>query len=154
MILIKEAIVDENWNSYNLDMDRQAAPPIRRTRQRQAVQEALGQDGTFRSAQDLHASIRSAGSPISLATVYNQLRQMAARHEVDVLRSDAGEALYRRCGVAQHHHHLRCRCCGNVEEIEAPTVELWAASVASSSGWSEVSHILEVTGRCPRCADA
>ena len=151
--LSRLAIVDENWNGYNLDMDQQAAPPVRRTRQRQAVQEALEQEETFRSAQDLHACIRNSGSAISLATVYNQLRQMAARHEVDVLRSDAGEALYRRCGAAEHHHHLRCRRCGNVEELEAPAVELWATTVATSSGWSEVSHVLEVTGLCPGCAD-
>lgn len=96
--------------------------------------------------------IRHAGSTISLATVYNQLRQMAARHEVDVIRTEAGEALYRCCAAGGHHHHLRCRTCGNVEELEAPAVEMWAASMADLSGWTEVSHVLEVTGLCPGCA--
>lgn len=133
-------------------MEPETAPPIRRTRQRQAVQEALSHAATFRSAQDLHTAIRSSGSTISLATVYNQLRQMAARREVDVIRTEAGEALYRRCGAGHHHHHLRCRACGSVEELEAPAVESWAAGVASASGWTEVTHVLEVTGLCPGCA--
>ncbi len=133
-------------------MKPETVPPIRRTRQREAVEGALQSASTFRSAQDLHATIRGSGSTISLATVYNQLRQMAARHEVDVIRTEAGEALYRRCGAGGHHHHLRCRSCGSVEELESPAVETWAADVAASSGWSEVTHVLEVTGLCPGCA--
>jgi Fur family ferric uptake transcriptional regulator len=127
-------------------------PPVRMTRQRRAVQAALDESATFCSAQDLHAALRTSGTPISLATVYNQLRQMAERCEVDLIRTDAGEALWRRCGAGQHHHHLLCRSCGAVEELEAPAVERWASEVAASSGYSELSHSLEITGICPRCA--
>jgi len=126
-------------------------PPVRRTRQRAAIEEALLRESTFRSAQDLHASIRVAGTQISLATVYNQLHQMAERHEVDVVRAEAGEALYRRCGAGDHHHHLRCRACGTVEELDAPAVERWAAGVAARSGFAELTHTVEVTGLCPSC---
>ena len=143
----------ENWNSYNLEMIDAALPPVRMTRQRLAVQEALAGTSTFCSAQDLHASLRGAGTQISLATVYNQLRQMAERHEVDLIRTEAGEALWRRCGaVDHHHHHLRCRCCGAVVELEAPAVERWTSEVATSSGYTELDHSLEITGICPSCA--
>jgi len=90
----------------------------------------------------------------ALATVYTQLRSMAERSEVDVIRSEGGEALYRRCGAGEHHHHLRCRSCGHVEELHAPTVEDWANEVARSSGYTDLAHTLEVTGLCPRCAYA
>ena len=100
----------------------------------------------FRSAQDLHTSLRVDGTSISLATVYNQLRQMAERHEVDCIRTEAGEALWRRCGVDEHHHHLRCRSCGSVEELEAPAVERWAAELGRRSGYAELSHSVEVSG--------
>ena len=106
----------------------------------------------FRSAQDLHTSLRVDGTSISLATVYNQLRQMAERHEVDCIRTEAGEALWRRCGVDEHHHHLRCRSCGSVEELEAPAVERWAAELGRRSGYAELSHSVEVSGICPACA--
>jgi Fur family ferric uptake transcriptional regulator len=135
-------------------MAETALPPIRRTRQRQAVEEALGRDNQFSSAQDLHLSIRSAGGTISLATVYNQLRQMAERHEVDVVRTEAGEALYRRCGAGSHHHHLRCRTCGKVQELEAPAVEIWASRIGQQSGFTQLVHTLEVIGVCPSCSHA
>ena len=127
-------------------------PPLRMTRQRRAVQEALASTSTFSSAQDLHTSLRSAGTNISLATVYNQLRQMAERQEVDLIRTEAGEALWRRCGAGEHHHHLVCRSCGAVEELEAPAVEQWASEVARGSGYTELNHSVEITGICPRCA--
>jgi Fur family ferric uptake transcriptional regulator len=123
------------------------------TRQRRAVEAALAEETGFRSAQDLHASLRAGGTSISLATVYNQLRQMVERHEVDCIRTEAGEALWRRCGAGDHHHHhLRCRSCGSVEELEAPAVERWAVELGRRSGYSELSHSVEVTGICPSCA--
>jgi len=132
-------------------MAKETLPPLRMTRQRRAVQEALASTSTFCSAQDLHASLRTEGTTISLATVYNQLRQMAERHEVDLIRTEAGEALWRRCGAGSHHHHLVCRSCGQVEELKAPVVEQWASDVARGSGYSELSHSVEITGICPRC---
>ena len=78
---------------------------------------------------------------------------MAEHGQVDVIRADAGESLYRRCGAGEHHHHLRCRSCGQVTELAAPAVEAWASEVARSSGYIELSHSLEITGICPACAD-
>ena len=146
--------VASNQNGYNLEMAASSSPPIRMTRQRRALEAALaGADG-FRSAQDLHADLRASSQRVGLATVYTQLRQMAEAGQIDVIRSDAGESLYRACGGGEHHHHLRCRTCGRVEELHAPAVETWASEVAAQSGFRELSHTLEVTGVCPACADA
>ena len=122
------------------------------TRQRRAVESALAQAEGFCSAQDLHAQLRDAGERVGLATVYAQLRQLTEQGRVDVVRSDAGEALYRQCGEGEHHHHLRCRHCGHVDELHAPAVETWAQEIGVSSGYTALSHSLEVTGLCPNCA--
>ncbi|MEI8263008.1 MAG: Fur family transcriptional regulator [Actinomycetes bacterium] len=133
-------------------MTSETPAPQRMTRQRKAVEEALSKNKGFCSAQDLHATLRAQGNRVGLATVYSQLRGMVDAGMLDVIRSDAGEAMYRRCGAGDHHHHLRCRSCGNVEELHAPAVETWASEVASSSGYRDVSHSLEITGLCPACA--
>ena len=148
-----QIIVDRNRNGYNLGVPASPIQPIRMTRQRRSLEAALASADGFRSAQDLHAALRTAGAPIGLATVYSQLRQMADAGQVDVIRSDAGESLYRACGGGEHHHHLRCRSCGRVDELHAPAVEAWATEVATQSGFRELSHTLEVTGICPACAD-
>jgi Fur family ferric uptake transcriptional regulator len=77
---------------------------------------------------------------------------MADDGRVDVLRSDAGEAVYRRCAEIDHHHHLVCRSCGAAVEVSRPAVERWAAEVASAHGYVDVTHTVEIFGLCPRCA--
>jgi Fur family transcriptional regulator, ferric uptake regulator len=122
----------------------------RPTRQRRAVASAMQSFDDFRSAQDIHDLLRKSGSAVGLSTVYRTLQALADGGEVDVLRTEDGEALYRRCSE-QHHHHLVCRSCGRTVEVAGPTVERWADSVAADHGFREVSHTLEIFGTCPDC---
>lgn len=124
---------------------------LRTTRQRTAVAAALDEVEGFRSAQDIYALLREKGETVGLTTVYRTLQALAEAGEVDVLRTGDGEAAYRRCGTS-HHHHLVCRACGRTVEVEGPTVERWASQVARDHGFTEVSHTVEVFGRCPACS--
>ena len=85
--------------------------------------------------------------------MYNQLRTLVDNGEVDVMRSDDGESLYRRCVTGDHHHHLVCRRCGRTVEVEGPEVERWAERIAAENGFVEVTHTLEVFGTCLSCTD-
>jgi Fur family transcriptional regulator, ferric uptake regulator len=125
--------------------------PIRPTRQRRAVREAMDSFADFRSAQEIHDLLNRRGDPVGLATVYRTLQLLADAGEVDMLRSEDGEAIYRRCSDS-HHHHLVCRSCGLTVEVEGPTVERWTRSIAAEHGFSDVSHTLEIFGTCPDCA--
>ena len=119
------------------------------SKQRTAVSAYLDGQTTFASAQDIHAALRELGTPIGLATVYRALQTMVDDGELDALRTDEGETVYRRCGTS-HHHHLVCRECGRTVEVEEPSVERWASRVAAQHGFSEVSHTLEIFGSCDR----
>lgn len=127
------------------------SPVVRSTRQRSAISSLLDATEEFRSAQDLHEELRRRGEGIGLTTVYRTLQTLADAGSVDVLRTGSGEAVYRRCS-AGHHHHLVCRDCGRTVEVEGPAVERWAQSVAAEHGFVEVSHTVEVFGRCAECA--
>jgi Fur family ferric uptake transcriptional regulator len=121
------------------------------TRQRTAVQDELARDSAFRSAQEIHSRMRAEGHRIGLTTVYRSLQALAEADEVDVLRSDDGEATYRACS-AGHHHHLVCRRCGTTIEVEGRAVETWAERVAREHGFVDAAHTVEVFGTCARCA--
>ena len=123
----------------------------RPTRQRAAVASVLAETDEFRSAQDLHAALRAGGDSVGLATVYRNLQAMAAEGEVDMLRTDDGEAVYRACSTG-HHHHLVCRVCGRTVEVEGPTVEAWANKVSAEHGFTDVHHTLEIFGTCGSCS--
>jgi Fur family ferric uptake transcriptional regulator len=86
--------------------------------------------------------------------VYRTLQQMSDDGEVDALRREDGETSFRKCADEQHHHHLVCRICGATEEIEAPEVEAWAASLARKFNYSRVGHTVELTGICADCTAA
>ncbi|MET3960358.1 Fur family ferric uptake transcriptional regulator [Marmoricola sp. OAE513] len=124
--------------------------PLRPTRQRTAVAGVLQGCNEFRTAQQVHESLRAAGDNVGLSTVYRALQAMADAGEIDVLRSDAGEASYRRCSDS-HHHHLVCRSCGATVEVEGPAVERWTHGVAEDHGFRDVSHTLEIFGTCANC---
>ncbi|WP_109473526.1 Fur family transcriptional regulator [Ornithinimicrobium cavernae] len=123
----------------------------RQTRQQAAVAAALQEVQDFSSAQELHARLREAGDSVGLATVYRTLTGLAEAGEVDVLRTDEGEAIYRMCSTG-HHHHLVCRECGRAVEVEGPAVERWTDQVAAEHGFTDVSHTLEIFGTCAECA--
>lgn len=125
----------------------------RSTRQRSAVSDFLADQDTFRSAQDIHGELRGAGHPIGLATVYRALQTLVEDGEVDVLRTDDGEAVYRRCGPA-HHHHLVCRVCGRTVEVQDRPVARWADKVGVDHGFVDIEHTVEVYGTCGSCHQA
>lgn len=125
--------------------------PGRPTRQRVAVGRCLDRLDEFRSAQQIHEALRDSGDKVGLSTVYRTLQALADAGEVDVLLTNDGEALYRRCSE-HHHHHLVCRSCGRTVEVEGPTVERWARATAEKHGFSDVSHTLEIFGLCADCS--
>jgi len=127
-------------------------PERRSTRQRAALSEALADSPVFLSAQEIHARLRDAGTSVGLATVYRNLQSMVADHEVDVLRTDEGESVYRACTSSAHHHHLICRGCGRTVEVAERAIEVWAEKIAAEHGFVDVRHTLEIDGLCAACA--
>ena len=122
----------------------------RSTRQFEAVRSELMRSDDFRSAQDIHAAMKANGAAAGLATVYRALQSLVDSGFADVLRRPGGEAAYRACGSA-HHHHLMCRSCGKAVEVQGPAVERWADEVATAHGFTDVSHTVELSGTCTSC---
>jgi len=122
----------------------------RTTRQRTAIAALLDEIDEFRSAQQLHALLADRGTHVGLATVYRTLGAMADADELDALRTDSGQWLYRRC-ERQHHHHLVCRRCGATVEVTGPALESLVRTIATDHGYTDVTHTLELFGTCSRC---
>ena len=125
-----------------------SAPRPRLTRQRQLIVDRLDGADEFLTAQQVHGALRSEGESIGLATVYRGLQWLVDAGLVDTIRTQDGEAAYRRCSPA-HHHHLICRRCGRawvaVSAGEAVT------AVATQHGFREPEHFAEVYGICSTC---
>jgi Fur family ferric uptake transcriptional regulator len=124
---------------------------VRATRKRGAVIALLEKLDGFRSAQELHDELRRNGANIGLTTVYRTLQALESADLVDMVRTDSGESVYRRCAAPHHHHHLVCRSCGAAVEVSGHEVEAWAAEVAAEHGFSDVDHTVELFGTCAGC---
>lgn len=122
----------------------------RQTRQRRAVEDILAGLAGFCTAQQVHHELTRKGASVGLTTVYRTLQAMAHLREVDAIRTEDGEAVYRRCSTG-HHHHMVCRRCGRTVEVTGSAVEQWADAVAVQHEFRDVSHDLEVFGTCSRC---
>jgi Fur family transcriptional regulator, ferric uptake regulator len=124
------------------------------TRAERAVLAVLADERAFLSAQQIHARLVERSQRVGLTSVYRAVQSLVAARVLDVQRTDAGEATYRRCGSDTHHHHLVCRRCGRTVEIAAPGVERWVTSVTRSHGFHAPTHTLEITGVCAGCTSA
>lgn len=124
----------------------------RTTRQRTAILELLREDDSFLTAQELYDALRGRGMKVGLTTVYRNLQLLADSAEVDVVRREDGESMYRRCAADVHHHHLVCRSCGFTVELANDQIETWTKSQARKHRFSDVTHDLELFGLCKSCA--
>jgi Fur family ferric uptake transcriptional regulator len=129
---------------------------VRNTKQAAAVEQVLHDADGFRTAQQVFDEVRRRGKGIGLTTVYRHLNLLADHGSADVVHRADGESQYRLCGdpavtlgSEEHHHHVVCRVCGRSVEVSGPEVEAWAERVAREAGYTDVSHTLEVFGRCP-----
>ncbi|MGB3954165.1 MAG: Fur family transcriptional regulator [Brooklawnia sp.] len=127
-----------------------SAPRPRLTRQRQLIVDRLDGADEFLTAQQVHGALRSEGESIGLATVYRGLQWLVDAGLVDTIRTQDGEAAYRRCSPA-HHHHLICRRCGRAVEVAGEALEAWSQQVAAQHGFREPEHFAEVYGICSTC---
>jgi len=123
----------------------------RQTRQGQAVLNVVLGSDNFRSAQDIHAELRASGETVGLTTVYRHLSLLTEDGRIDALQTADGELVYRRCHSEQHHHHVVCRRCGRVSEVELANLERWAEDVAEALGYTDITHTVEIFGVCAGC---
>lgn len=123
----------------------------RKTKQRDAIMAIMADETDFRSAQQVHTALVVAGQTVGLATVYRNLQALTKAGELDSLRSEDGETLYRRCAKRRHHHHLVCRNCGYTVDIQDDQLEQWIGKIARRYRFSDIEHMADVFGLCESC---
>ncbi len=123
----------------------------RKTKQRDAIMAIMSDETDFRSAQQVHTALVVAGQTVGLATVYRNLQALTEAGELDSLRSEDGETLYRRCAKRRHHHHLVCRNCGYTVDIQDEQLEQWIGKIARRYRFSDIEHMADVFGLCESC---
>lgn len=127
---------------------------LRVTGPRKAILELLRRHRHPMTIKEIHGALPH--SQADLATIYrsmHMLQEMAL-----VKKFDFGDGVARfemtEEGGRGHHHHLVCRKCSLIVEVETCFPPKLESDIATQNGFASVSHTLEFFGICPGCQKA
>lgn len=119
----------------------------RLTSPRQRVLDLLLEAHRPMSAQEV---FELAKRDMDLATVYRVINLFLGLGLARKTGFGTGSALYEIVGE-EHHHHVICRQCGRMEEIEGCLLESLEKELSRKKRFTIMGHTLEFYGICHDC---
>jgi Fur family ferric uptake transcriptional regulator len=132
-------------------LDRLRARGWRLTAQRRAVAEALAGEHVHASADHVLVGARRILPEISLATVYNTLKELVAMGEINELHLSGTSTLYDP-NTTVAHHHLVCRRCSAVLDVHPRGVDAVSLPRRELHGYAVDDVAVVFRGVCPACS--
>jgi Fur family transcriptional regulator, iron response regulator len=109
--------------TYSHVLERLQVAGLRPTRQRMALAKLLLESGPRHiTAEELFHEARSAGIPVSLATVYNTLHQFTGVGLLRAVVVDLGQSYFDT--NTSHHHHFFDEKTGELTDIPEEAIEI------------------------------
>ena len=121
----------------------------RLTAPRKAILEVMAAESRPLSAEDIH-QFAERQIACDLATVYRNMDVSVEAGIVQKCMLENGKVLFELIGEHDHYHHIICRKCERTERIDLCLGEEMEL-VATSLGFTEVDHVLELFGICEAC---
>lgn len=125
------------------------------TKQRELVFQVLGENiGNHLSPEELHEVVSKYDSDIGIATVYRTLVIFDKLGVVHKLDFDDNRYRYEviRDEDMHQHHHLLCKDCGKVIEVEEDYLEGLEEMIEKKYKFSINNHDLKFYGKCSECS--
>jgi Fur family transcriptional regulator, stress-responsive regulator len=121
------------------------------TAQRLAVLRAVSEE-PHRTAADIDAAVRAEIGAVSLQAVYDALGVLAERGIIRRIQP-AGSAARYEGRVGDNHHHLICRACNRMVDVDCAVGEAPCLTAADGLGYEIDEAEVIYWGRCPDCAN-
>jgi Fe2+ or Zn2+ uptake regulation protein len=122
------------------------------TAQRLAVLQAVA-DRPHSTAAEIAALVRSEIGAISLQAVYDALSTVTDKGLIRRIQPAGSPARYEgRTG--DNHHHLICRACGGMVDVDCAVGAAPCLTPADSAGYEIDEAEVIYWGRCPDCVAA
>lgn len=132
------------------DLFRAAGRKI--TAQRQCIFRVLEGNESHPSAEAVYEAARKEMSTISLKTVYQTLNDLAELGEIAALDLGTGTLRFDP-NVDSSHHHLVCRTCGKVRDLDVH-IEGLGVPRSKTQGYQVCSAEVVFRGLCDECRRA
>ncbi len=125
---------------------------LRVTQPRLAVLDAVGHH-PHADADTLLRAVRTTLPRVSVQAVYDVLRALAEAGLLRRIEPAGHPARYER-RVADNHHHVACRSCGAIEDVDCAVGHAPCLVPSSTSRFTIESAEVTFWGLCPRCGAA
>jgi Fur family transcriptional regulator, stress-responsive regulator len=123
---------------------------LRVTRPRVAVLAAV-HDHPHADTESLIGVVRRGGAQISHQAVYDVLRALTDTGLVRRIQPTGSVARY-EARVGDNHHHLVCRSCGAIVDVDCAVGEAPCLIPSDGAGYEVDEAEVVYWGRCPACA--
>ena len=120
----------------------------RSTRQRVAIMSAIGSAGRPLSPLEVLHAARRMVKALGMATVYRNLKRLAAQGSVQAITLPGERARY-ELRESAHHHHFQCTRCRRVFDVLGCPGNLRGLA---PRGFRVERHDVTLYGRCSECA--
>ena len=125
---------------------------LKYTTQRELILKIIyDNDGHF-TPEDIYNLIKESYPEVNLgiATIYRTLTLLEDASIVSSISFGTQGKKY-EFGLTEHHDHLVCLACGNIEEFYDETIELQQEKIAKKFNFKMSDHVMKITGTCSAC---
>jgi len=126
-----------------------STPRKRTTRQLTAVYDALQDDHSHPSAEEIHRRVQKVSPRVSLGTVYRNLQRLTEEGKIRTVR--LGERNARYDPTLEEHDHFICQRCGRVDDVWLKRDRHVNVTPLVARGFIIIDQSLAVHGLCPQC---
>ena len=102
------------------------------------------------SPQELYQSLHKKKRKIGLTSIYRCL-DLFESLEIVFKIAERPNVKYRFCKSDNHHHHIVCKECGKVAELNFCDISDWSRKVTERTGYEVTDHRLNFYGVCADC---
>jgi Fur family ferric uptake transcriptional regulator len=102
------------------------------------------------SPQELYQSLLKKQKKIGLTSIYRSLNLFESLGMVFKI-INGSSVKYKLCEIEDHHHHIICKACGDVVELNFCDISDWSKKVMESTGYQVTDHQLNFYGFCKTC---
>jgi Fur family ferric uptake transcriptional regulator/Fur family peroxide stress response transcriptional regulator len=123
----------------------------RATPQRLAIARVLADLDRHVTAERVHAEVSSRMPGVSLPTVYATLDLLEELGLAQRVATEGGAVVYDP--RTDEHHHLVCRACGAIMDVDVPVDTAGIRAAALASGFRPDASQVVLRGLCADCAE-
>ena len=123
---------------------------LRVTRPRLAVLEVLSSSRAHLDVEEVAAAVRQRLDSVSLQAIYDVLGALTAAGLARRIEPAGSPARF-ESRAGDNHHHLVCRVCGSITDVDCAVASAPCLEPIESHGFEVDEAEVTYWGRCARC---